>query len=237
MEEKHKKICSIAGIVIFLLFSAAVAWLIGRPLLQFVSEPEKFRLWVDSHGLLGPLAFVGMMVLQVFVAVIPGEPLEIGAGYAFGAVEGTILCIVGAAIGSILVFLFVRRFGVKAVEVFISREKIQSLRFLQNTRRVHIFLMVAFLLPGTPKDVLCYVSGLTTMKLGYFILISSLCRLPSVVTSTIGGNALGSGQWITALVVFSITLVISVIGLLIYKRILRLREEHHHGTDCNYPNS
>ena len=219
------------GIGIFVLFSAAVAWLIGKPLLQFVSEPDKFRQWVDSHGLLGPLAFLGMMVLQVFVAVIPGEPLEIGAGYAFGAVEGTILCILGAAIGSTLVFLFVRRFGVRAVEVFISLEKIQSLRFLQNTRRVHLFLLVAFLLPGTPKDVLCYVAGLTTLKLGPFILISSICRLPSIVTSTIGGNALGSGQWGMAAIVFAATLVISAIGLWIYKRILRLREEHHHGTD------
>ena len=219
------------GIGIFVLFSAAVAWLIGKPLLQFVSEPEKFRQWVDSHGLLGPLAFLGMMLLQVFVAVIPGEPLEIGAGYAFGAVEGTILCILGAAIGSTLVFLFVRRFGVRAVEVFISREKIQSLRFLQNTRRVHLFLLVAFLLPGTPKDVLCYVAGLTTHKHGPFILISSICRLPSIVTSTIGGNALGSGQWGMAAIVFAATLVISAIGLWIYKCILRLREEHHHGTD------
>ena len=230
MKEKDKLRAAV-GIGIFILLSAAVAWLIGKPLLQFVSEPEKFRQWVDSHGLLGPLAFLGMMVLQVFVAVIPGEPLEIGAGYAFGAVEGTILCILGAAIGSTLVFLFVRRFGVRAVEVFISREKIQSLRFLQNTRRVHLFLLVAFLLPGTPKDVLCYVAGLTTLKLGPFILISSICRLPSIVTSTIGGSALGSGQWGMAAIVFAATLVISAIGLWIYKRILRLREEHHHGTD------
>ena len=230
MKEKDKLRAAV-GIGIFILLSAAVAWLIGKPLLQFVSEPDKFRQWVDSHGLLGPLAFLGMMLLQVFVAVIPGEPLEIGAGYAFGAVEGTILCILGAAIGSTLVFLFVRRFGVRAVEVFISREKIHSLRFLQNTRRVHLFLLVAFLLPGTPKDVLCYVAGLTTLKLGPFILISSICRLPSIVTSTIGGSALGSGQWGMAAIVFAATLVISAIGLWIYKRILRLREEHHHGTD------
>lgn len=230
MKDKDKLRAAV-GIGIFVLLSAAVAWLIGKPLLQFVSEPDKFRQWVDSHGLLGPLAFLGMMLLQVFVAVIPGDPLEIGAGYAFGAVEGTLLCILGAAIGSTLVFLFVRRFGVRAVEVFISREKIQSLRFLQNTRRVHLFLLVAFLLPGTPKDVLCYVAGLTTLKLGPFILISSICRLPSIVTSTIGGSALGSGQWGMAAIVFAATLVISAIGLWIYKRILRLREEHHHGTD------
>ncbi|HIR49714.1 MAG TPA: TVP38/TMEM64 family protein [Candidatus Avoscillospira avicola] len=231
MSEKHKKIIYAAGIAVFLLLSVAVFWYVGRPLLQFVSEPEKFRLWVDSHGLLGPLAFLGMMVLQVFIAIIPGEPLEIGAGYAFGAVEGTLLCLLGAAIGSALVFLFVRRFGVKAVEVFFSREKIQSLKFLQNTRRIYAFTIVAFLLPGTPKDVLCYCAGLTTIRLGHFVLISTLCRIPSVVTSTLGGNALGSGEWGTAAGIFAVTLVISAIGLLIYKRICRMREEHHHGAD------
>ena len=230
MKEKDKLRAAV-GIGIFVLFSAAVAWFIGKPLLQFVSEPDKFRQWVDSHGLLGPLAFLGMMLLQVFVAVIPGEPLEIGAGYAFGAVEGTLLCLLGAAIGSALVFLFVRRFGVKAVEVFFSREKIQSLKFLQNTRRVYAFTIVAFLLPGTPKDVLCYCAGLTKIRLGHFVLISTLCRIPSVVTSTLGGNALGSGEWAAAAGIFAVTLVISAVGLLVYKRICRIREEHHHGAD------
>lgn len=65
-------------------------------MLKFVSEPEKFRAWVDGHGIYGRLAFIGMMVLQVFIAIIPGEPLEIGAGYAFGMWEGTLLCMAGA---------------------------------------------------------------------------------------------------------------------------------------------
>jgi len=115
MTDKHKKLISAAGIALFLLLSLAIFWFVGKPFLAFVSEPEKFRLWVDGHGIWGRLAFLGMMLLQVFVAIIPGEPLEIGAGYAFGAVEGTMLCILGAGIGSALVFFFVRRFGVKAV--------------------------------------------------------------------------------------------------------------------------
>ena len=104
MTDKHKKLISAAGIALFLLLSLAIFWFVGKPFLAFVSEPEKFRLWVDGHGIWGRLAFLGMMLLQVFVAIIPGEPLEIGAGYAFGAVEGTILCILGAGIGSALVF-------------------------------------------------------------------------------------------------------------------------------------
>ena len=231
MTDKHKKLISAAGIALFLLLSLAIFWFVGKPFLAFVSKPEKFRLWVDSHGIWGRLAFLGMMLLQVFVAIIPGEPLEIGAGYAFGAVEGTILCILGAGIGSALVFFFVRRFGVKAVEVFISQEKIRSVRFLNDPKRLYPLITIAFLLPGTPKDVLCYCAGLTPIRFRHFLWISSICRLPSVVTSVLGGNALGSGNWQAAVWIFLATMAVSLIGLLIYKRISRFREEHHHGAN------
>lgn len=231
MTDKHKKLISAAGIALFLLLSLAIFWFVGKPFLAFVSDPEKFRLWVDGHGIWGRLAFLGMMLLQVFVAIIPGEPLEIGAGYAFGAVEGTMLCILGAGIGSALVFLFVRRFGVKAVEVFISQEKIRSVRFLNDPKRLYPLITIAFLLPGTPKDVLCYCAGLTPIRFRHFLWISSICRLPSVVTSVLGGNALGSGNWQAAVWIFLATMAVSLIGLLIYKRISRFREEHHHGAN------
>ena len=79
---KQKKIISVSCIAVFLLFSALICWFVGRPMLKFVSEPEKFRAWVDGHGIYGRLAFIGMMVLQVFIAIIPGEPLEIEIGRA-----------------------------------------------------------------------------------------------------------------------------------------------------------
>ena len=80
---------NLIAVIIFVLSSAAIFWFIGRPMLKFVSAPEQFRAWVDGHGIWGRIAFIGMMALQIVVAVIPGEPLEIGAGYAFGIWEGT----------------------------------------------------------------------------------------------------------------------------------------------------
>ena len=231
LTEREKRWIVGLGLGLFLVLFVLVAWYAGRPLVAFASEPERFQQWVDSQGLLAPVLFMGMVILQVVVAVSPGEPLEIAAGYAFGALEGTVLCVLGTLIGGVLVFLLVRWFGAQAVEVFFDLEKFRSLRFFQDRRRLTFWVFLVFFLPGTPKDVLCYVAGLTTLKLGPFILISSICRLPSIVTSTIGGSALGSGQWGMAAIVFAATLVISAIGLWIYKRILRLREEHHHGTD------
>lgn len=218
MSDKTKKIISMTSIVLFLVLTALLAWFVGRPLVRMVSQPETFRAWVDSHGLSGRLAFVGMVILQVVIAIIPGEPFEIVAGYAFGALEGTLLCMAGAILGSAIVFGFVRRFGMIAVEVFFSREKIQSLKFLQNTKRLNTIVFIIYLIPGTPKDLLAYVIGLTPMKFSTWMLITAIARIPSVITSTIGGDALGLQNYTFAIIVFIVTGALSVVGLILYNK-------------------
>ena len=97
-EQRKKRAVALVCLGLFVAFSLAVCWFVGKPMLQFVSQPEQFRAWVDSHGFWGRLAFLGMVAFQVIIAIVPGEPLEIGAGYAFGAVEGTLLCILGTTL-------------------------------------------------------------------------------------------------------------------------------------------
>ena len=123
--EKQKKLLSGGAIVIFVLLSAALAWFAGRPMVRFAREPEAFRQWVAGHGVWGMAAYAGMVFLQVLVAIIPGEPLEIAGGYAFGAVWGTVLCLLGSVLGSVAVFAVVRKWGIPLVEVFFPREKLQ----------------------------------------------------------------------------------------------------------------
>ena len=206
---------------LFLVLSALVCWFAGRPLIRFVREPERFQAWVDAQGVRAPLLFVGMVVLQIVVAIIPGEPLEIAAGYAFGALEGTLLCLIGALVGRVAVFLLVRRFGTMAVEVFFPQEKLQSLRFLQNEKRLSFWVFLLFFLPGTPKDVLTYFVGLTKLPLRIWVFISLVAPLPSIITSTIGGNALGMGNYAFAVAVFAATFGISALGIGAYRWICR----------------
>jgi len=223
---KQQKLLGIAAVVLFILFTAAVCWFIGRPMLRFVSQPEVFRDWVEQSGFWGQLLFIGMMAFQTVIAIIPGEPLEIGAGYAFGSILGTVLCIAGTTLGSIAVFWFVRRFGERAAHVFVSVEKLRQMKFLQNSKRLNVLTFIVFLIPGTPKDVLTYFVGLTPMKLGTWIAITATARIPSVITSTMGGDALGLQNYTTAIVVFAAALVVSGIGILIYRRI-----SAHHDKD------
>lgn len=221
---RRKRGLAIAGTVLGLAIMVAICLIAGRPMVEFVSEPEKFREWVDRAGVWGRVAFVGMMAFQVVVAIIPGEPLEIGAGYAFGAIEGTVLCLVGALVGSVAVFLFVKKFGMRFVTLFISREKLDSIKFLKDEKRLHLVAYILFLIPGTPKDVMTYFVGLTPMKLSFWIFITLTARIPSVVTSTIGGDALGTQNYLFAIIVFIATGIISLLGVLIYRGISRHRE-------------
>ena len=219
LTEAHKKKIYLFAIIVALIFIAAVGYLVGKPMIEFVREPERFRAWVDSSGFVSRVVFVGMVVFQLIIALIPGEPLEMGAGYAFGALEGTLLCIIGCVIGSALVFLFVRRFGVKLVEVFFPREKIRSLRFLQDSRRLNLLTFIVFFIPGTPKDLLSYFIGLTDMKLGTWLCITAVARIPSIVTSTVTGDALGLKDYQFALIAFGVTLALSLAGILVYRRL------------------
>lgn len=221
LSEKDKRIIAGSAIAVYVLLVLAVAWFVGRPLIRFFSEPERFRAWVDESGALGWLYFLGIQLLQVFIAIIPGEPIEIGAGYAFGALEGTLLCLVGSVVGGMGVFLFVRRFGVKAVEIFFPREKINSLRFLHDAKRRNTLVFLLMLIPGTPKDLLCYFVPLTEISPWTWLWISAVARLPSIVTSTVGGNALGVQDYVFAAIALGVTLLISLLGLLIYRRICR----------------
>ena len=219
--EKQKKLLSGGAIAVFLLLGAALAWFVGRPLIRFAKEPEVFRAWVADHGPLGMAAYTGMVFLQVLVAIIPGEPLEIAGGYAFGAVWGTVLCLLGAFLGSVAVFAVVRKWGIPLVEVFFSQDKLDKLTFLKTSPRRAALLWLVFTVPGTPKDLLCYFAGLTDLRWSSWLLIASVGRLPSIITSTVGGNALGLQNYQFAAITFAATTVIAGVGLVIYRQICR----------------
>lgn len=185
---------------------------------------EELRAYIRSFGAAGWLVFLVLQILQVFIAFIPGELLESAAGFIFGPVFGTILCYAGIAIASALVFLLTRKFGIKLVEIFVSREKINGLRFLNTAKKRNLIVFLAFFIPGTPKDILTYFVGLTEIKLGTFLAISLVARIPSVITSTFGGHLIGEGEYVSAVVVYAITAVVSLLGMLGYNRWVKRRE-------------
>jgi len=223
--DRRRKWLSGISLAVVIILAVLATVFIGKWLTSF--SQEDFRAYIQSYGPMGWLVLLGLQFLQVFVALIPGELLESAAGYAFGPFLGTALCYAGIALASALVFVLVRRFGVKLVEVFVSREKIAQLRFINTEKKRNRLIFLLFFIPGTPKDLLTYFAGLTDIRLGTFLIISLIARLPSVVSSTCGGHMLGEGDYWGALILYGITGGVSLAGLLVYRAIMRRKEKQN----------
>ena len=216
------KIAVLAVLALFVFFSIYT----GKYLLSFIHDPELFRSWIESYGFYAPLAYIGITILQILVPLIPGEPMEMIAGYAFGSLKGTILCIIAESLGSIIVLFIVKKYGRKIVEIFFEKEKIDSLSFFKSSRNKILLYALAFIVPGTPKDLLCFLAGLTNIDSKILIPIITLGRLPSIITSTLAGDHLGDQKYLSAAIYIGIAIALSAIGILVYRHI-----EHKNKTE------
>lgn len=225
MDEKLKtRIKRITAVISLALIIAVFAFITYFFIVEFkqMKDVQSFKTYISSFGIWGILVSMGLQVLQVFIALIPGEVIEIGLGFTYGAFGGTLICFAGIFLASSLVFLLVKKLGVRFVELFISMDKINSLKFVKNNinspSRLQRIAFILFFIPGTPKDLITYFFGLTPMKYGEFMVISMIARIPSVISSTIGGNLIAAGKYFAAIILFIVTGVVSICGWLWYDR-------------------
>ncbi len=220
-EQRRARIVSIISIAVFAALAVFLTLTVGRQMITLVGDGQAFREWIAEKGIWGKVIYIGMVFIQIVISIIPGEPIELGGGYAFGAWQGLLLAETGILLASTCVFLFVKRFGSKAVYAFVPREKIEDISFLRDAEKRNVLVFIIFFIPGTPKDVITYFIGLTPMTLKEWLIISTLARIPSVLTSTLTGAAAAQQDYWQAALIFGITAVVSVIGIFVYRRIRR----------------
>ena len=207
-----------------LLFATLAVFLIvyWDPLMGLVRDPEDLRAWVESYGAVAPAAFVAVQVLQVVVLVIPGEVPQIAAGYLFGIPLGIVLTLVGAALGSAIGFLLSRALGRPFLHAIASKERSAQVEEMIASPRGVAILFLLYLIPGIPKDVLCYVAGIGPMRMGVYLLASTVGRIPGVALSVVLGEALAERQWAVVAIASGIAMVLFVTGYLMRRRLLEL---------------
>lgn len=182
----------ILGIAVIALLVGIIIYLF--PVIKNLSTVEgkvAFKEKIDGSGVLGILMLFGLQLAQIFLIIIPGEPIEILAGMCYGSVWGTVFIMASATIVSTAIYLLVRKLGKKFVYDFCDEKKvakIENSKLFQNPRKIEFIMLILFLVPGTPKDLLVYVAGLLPIKPSRFILISTFARFPSVISSTLAGD-------------------------------------------------
>ncbi len=186
---------------------------------KFGADPLAWVEYLRSFGAYSWVVLLLFQVLQVFVAVIPGEIIEIVSGLLFSPIMACILCYFGVFLATSLVFFIIRKMGKKFSRAFVSEEKLKTLRFINTKERLKTSAFILFLIPGTPKDLLSYFFALTPLKFWDFTITTMIARFPSVISSVVGGRYVGKGEYFKATAIFILTALVSLLGVLIYKYI------------------
>lgn len=218
-KKKRRKIITGVSLIVLLVLTAVLTVMFWNFFNK--NNEDSFREYVEQFGITAPLVFLAAQMLQIFLPLLPGELMEISAGYLFGAVEGTFLCFLGIFVASAAVFWLVRRFGRSILDLYFDVDKIYETKLFSSEKRIKRVMFFLFFLPGTPKDLLTFFAPLSKVTLPEFLWITMIARIPSVVSSTIGGHFLVEKDYLAAAIVFVITGTVSLVGIAVYNKIMQ----------------
>lgn len=214
------KLISLLIVIAILIYATIKLY----PFFKNINSTEgrlELKTTIDSLGFKGILLVILLVIVQLLLAFIPGEPVEIIAGMCCGTIGGLVAVFIGIFIASCIIFFSVKKFGKDFIYSFFGKEKIDKLennKIFSNKKKLDFVLFIIFFIPGTPKDLFIYLGGLLPVKPLNFLLISTFARFPSVITSTFCGAKLIDGNFKISVIVFVCTFIISIIGILIYNK-------------------
>ena len=225
MSNKNSKKFKVMKLIIFIL---AIVIMIGLtiylfPVMKNLSTHEgqvAFKEKVNNSGIYGFLTLLGLQFAQILLVILPGEPLEILAGMCYGTIGGMLFLFFSVGLTTTIIFELVRKFGKELIYQNFNEEKIDKIensKIFQNPKKIEVILAVCFAITGAPKDILVYIGGLLPIKPLRFILISTFCRFPSIISSTIVGEYFSEGNWKVSMIVYGVTFALTIVSLLIIR--------------------
>jgi uncharacterized membrane protein YdjX (TVP38/TMEM64 family) len=200
----------VSGVIMAALIVLIVVF--WQPLTELFGNPERARELIAQAGPWGPVVFILMQIAQVLVAPVPGQVTGFVGGFLFGPLLGTVYTTIGAAIGFTLIFVLARKLGRPFVEYFVDARVLRKFDYLAESKGALVLFLI-FLLPAFPDDVICYIAGLTTIKIRMLVLISLIGRLPgNALLSLTGAGVAESNMQL----VYSIVAIMAVVGAVAY---------------------
>ncbi len=193
-------------------------------LVELVKNPQQFADYIKSFGVWGSIVFVLFEILQVIIALIPGDIFHVAAGFIYGMPLGFILAYFGEILGALIAFGIAKFFGAEIVKKFVSEKWIQKTSDLINSAKGTFGILVLCLIPGIPKDILIYVAGLTPVKPLRFLIIFLLCRIPDIFVKASGGSQIYEQNYTGLLIVVIALLVLLGIGYFLKKKFVKSEE-------------
>lgn len=210
------------GLIAFFVLMAVVCVAIA-PLILELTEPggvERVVQDVRNAGPGGVLILLGMQFLQVVVAFIPGEVVQVAAGMMYGPWGGAAVVLVGCVISSAFVFFIVHKLGAPFVRAMIPEKWMGKLEDFEGTDKLDVMVFVLFLIPGLPKDVFTYLVPLTDMSMRNFLVLSAVGRIPGILMSTLAADGLMEGDIMRSVLLFLVAAGIAALAIVFHEKIM-----------------
>lgn len=188
-------------LILFIIFSILVlsGIVITMPywnsIMALLSNPDNIKNFVESYGMYGTLVFIAFQIIQIVIAIIPGEPIQIAGGYIYGTFGGFILSTIGIMTGSVIAFFISRKFGLPVVKLFVKQDKLFYYKDKFESKKGLLIIFILCFIPGVPKDILVYAAGLTLIRFRIFFTIYFFARIPAGVLASYMGAQLGQNNF------------------------------------------
>ncbi|NNM54726.1 MAG: TVP38/TMEM64 family protein [Spirochaetales bacterium] len=213
-----QKLALATGLVLFALALGALLVVYHAPLWRLLENREHLKALLLAEGVWAPLSFMGLQALQVVIFVIPGEVTQLVGGWLFGTWLGCLWSILGITAGAGISFVLARLLGRRVIGVFLRSEKLLKWEKALSQPRWLLAIFLLFLIPGIPKDALCYIAGFSRVPLGLFLVVSATARFPALFLSSWAGSAAGSEHWAPVVVIAVFTVLAITLGWLFRHR-------------------
>lgn len=223
-----------AGLAAFFVVMALIVALLW-PYMHELFEPgglDRVIEDVRGAGPLGVLILLAMQFLQIVVAFIPGEVVQMAAGMMYGPWLGGLVILVGCVVSAAFIFVVVHRLGAPFVQDMVPTKYLDKFRAFEETGKLDIVVFILFLIPAMPKDVFTYLVPLTNMPMKKFLVLSNVARIPGILISTYAADGLVDGRFTQSLVIFGVVAVIALICVVFRDRIMGLLHRKH-GSDTD----
>lgn len=212
------------GLIAFLALMVVIMVLLW-PYIHEVFEPGGLSRVIDDVRNAGPLGFLillAMQFMQIVVAFIPGEVVQMAAGMMYGPWLGAAVILLGCIISSAFVFVVVHRLGAPFVRDMVPTKYLDKFRAFEESGKLSIVVFILFLIPAMPKDTFTYLVPLTNMRMRDFLVLSNVGRIPGIVISTYAANGLVDGNITQSIIIFAVVAVIAIVAIVFRDKIMNL---------------
>ncbi len=196
----------LAGVCAYLIWTDAPLY---QSMARFYSDKYYLKRTLREWGVLAPVIFILLQALQVIVSPIPGEATGILGGYLFGQWLGLLYSTIGLTLGSVIAFALGRWLGAHYVKNLVSTETWNRLGFIVEAEGA-VLCFIIYLIPGLPKDIVCYLFGISPMRMWVFALVSGLGRIPGTWVLSAQGAHTAAGDYLQVLLVSALAVAIAL---------------------------